>query len=182
MENYDIQLGNVSLSLPLMKASDDVTIAVFDCYDHLPALPTLNGMLLEKILAQPDLPEDLVVMTSETKGIPFGIYFSHALHADFTLLRKSIKKYIPNYISRSTATYTSQGSELYADMSKDFKDRPFLLVDDVCSTGATFEAMYQIVDAYGGHVYKEVAMFAEGSAKDRPNLIYLETLPILTDK
>ena len=53
-----------------------------------------------------------------------------------------------------------------------------LIVDDVVSTGESLHAMEQLVSRTGGTVCGRMAILAEGDAQNRPDLIYLEKLPL----
>ena len=53
-----------------------------------------------------------------------------------------------------------------------------LLVDDVISTGESLSALEDLVHEIGGNVVGKAAVLAEGDAKDRTDIIYLEPLPL----
>jgi len=51
------------------------------------------------------------------------------------------------------------------------------LVDDVISTGQSLKALERLVEKAGGKVLAKAAILAEGDAKDRKDIIFLEALP-----
>ena len=53
-----------------------------------------------------------------------------------------------------------------------------MLVDDVISTGESLRALEALVEKAGGEIVGRMAILAEGEAQERPDLIYLEKLPL----
>ncbi len=53
-----------------------------------------------------------------------------------------------------------------------------LIVDDVISTGESLAAMEKLVNMYGGKIVGRACVLAEGDAKDRKDITYLEPLPL----
>ena len=63
-------------------------------------------------------------------------------------------------------------------MSKQkIKGKRVALVDDVISTGQSLKALERLVEKAGGKVLAKAAILAEGDAKDRKDIIFLEALP-----
>ena len=58
------------------------------------------------------------------------------------------------------------------------KGKRILLVDDVISTGESLEAIERLVEDAGGTVVGRMAILAEGDAKDRKDIRFLEPLPL----
>ena len=53
-----------------------------------------------------------------------------------------------------------------------------LLVDDVISTGESLQALEQLVLAAGAQIVGRMCILAEGDARDRQDITYLEGLPL----
>ena len=53
-----------------------------------------------------------------------------------------------------------------------------LIVDDVISTGESMAALEALVAKAGGEICGRAAILAEGDAQDRPDIVYLEKLPL----
>ena len=53
-----------------------------------------------------------------------------------------------------------------------------LIVDDVVSTGESLLALEHLVNEAGGEIAGRMTILAEGDARDRDDLIYLEYLPL----
>jgi len=51
-------------------------------------------------------------------------------------------------------------------------------VDDVISTGESLHAVEELVHQAGGQIVGRMAVLAEGDAKDRDDIIFLEPLPL----
>jgi adenine phosphoribosyltransferase len=51
-------------------------------------------------------------------------------------------------------------------------------VDDVISTGESLKALEALVEKAGGIICGKMAILAEGDAINRPDLTYLEELPL----
>ena len=60
---------------------------------------------------------------------------------------------------------------------KKIKGKRIVLVDDVISTGQSLKALERLVEKAGGKVLAKAAILAEGDAKDRKDIIFLEALP-----
>ena len=58
------------------------------------------------------------------------------------------------------------------------KGKRILIIDDVISTGESLRAVETLVEEAGGIVAGRMAILAEGEAKDRKDIIYLEPLPL----
>ena len=59
-----------------------------------------------------------------------------------------------------------------------FKGKRVLVVDDVISTGQSLEAIEELVTKAGGNIVGKAAVLAEGDARGRKDIIYLEELPL----
>ena len=57
------------------------------------------------------------------------------------------------------------------------KGKRVVLIDDVISTGQSLKALERLVEKAGANVVAKAAILAEGDAKDRKDIIFLEELP-----
>ena len=62
------------------------------------------------------------------------------------------------------------------------KGRKVLIVDDVISTGESLRAVEKLVADAGGEVVGRMAILAEGDARYRKDILYLEHLPLFDSK
>ena len=58
------------------------------------------------------------------------------------------------------------------------KGKRILLVDDVISTGESIKAVEELVLEAGGIIAGKMCILAEGDAQNRPDVVYLEKLPV----
>jgi adenine phosphoribosyltransferase len=59
------------------------------------------------------------------------------------------------------------------------KGKKVAIVDDVISTGESLKGLEALVEKAGGIVYQKLFVLAEGNAKDRQDVKYLATIPLL---
>lgn len=76
---------------------------------------------------------------------------------------------------------TTKGSQTMfmdkADAEK-IKGSRILILDDVVSTGESLRAVEELVNKAGGNIVAKMFILAEGDAKNRDDIIYLEPLPL----
>lgn len=75
---------------------------------------------------------------------------------------------------------TAKEQTLYLDGADAalMKGKKILLVDDVISTGESMAALEALVTKAGGEICGRAAILAEGDAQERPDIVYLEKLPL----
>ena len=121
------------------------------------------------------------IVTAEAKGIPLAYEISRILNLnEYVVARKSIKAYMEEPIEveiNSITTTNSQKLYLNNQDAKKIKGKRIALVDDVISTGQSLKALERLVEKTGGKVLAKAAILAEGDAKDRKDIIFLEALP-----
>jgi adenine phosphoribosyltransferase len=99
----------------------------------------------------------------------------------YLIARKAPKLYMKNPMSVSVKSITTAKEQtLYIDEddASYMKGKRVLIVDDVISTGESVGAVEQLVKKAGGNIVGRMAVLAEGDAKDRSDIIYLEPLPL----
>lgn len=177
MDNfYKIKIGNKERNLPICKVNDSLFIAAFDMFGDNEIVQESSKLLLDKI----DYDFDIIV-TPEAKAIPLAYQMSVDCGKPYIVIRKKVKAYMEDPIElsvKSITTFDTQHLVLdkkHADM---IKNRKILIVDDVISTGASLKSVEEIVSKCGGRIIGKVAVLAEGDAKDRNDIIYLNTIPL----
>ena len=58
------------------------------------------------------------------------------------------------------------------------KGKRVLIVDDVISTGESLAALEELMEKIGVNVVGKACVLAEGDAKNRDDIIFLEELPL----
>jgi adenine phosphoribosyltransferase len=84
-------------------------------------------------------------------------------------------------VSYGSSITTGKAQELH--LSKHdvdlLKGKNVAIVDDVISTGESLKGLEAIVEKAGGKVSQKLFVLAEGDAKDRKDVIYLQSIPIM---
>lgn len=175
-KNYEITVAGVKRQLPLCKVSDELYIAAFVIFGDV-ELTVASAAELLKIAP----PHDIMI-TAESKGIP--LLFEMARQSGenkYLIARKTPKLYMKNVVSTEvTSITTAKKQELFIDSSDVdlMKGKRVLIIDDVISTGESLRAVEKLVKQAGGHVAGKMAILAEGDAKYRDDIKYLEYLPL----
>ncbi len=162
-------------SLPICPINEHLDIAGFIMLGDVELTEKTAAELLEKC------PEHDVIVTAETKGIPLCYEMARQGCRKYVVARKSVKAYMRNPIFvevKSITTDHVQKLYLSEEDEKVLRGKRVLIVDDVISTGESLEAMEKLVKMYGGNIVGRACVLAEGDAKDRKDIIYLEPLPL----
>ena len=175
MKTYTLHVAGLTRELPIIKLSYDLSIASFVILGDTEIVKKTAPMIAKK------LPEVDFVVTAEAKGIPLAYEISKILNLnEYIVARKSIKAYMEEPIEvevNSITTTNSQKLYLNNQDAKKIKGKRIALVDDVISTGQSLKALERLVEKAGGKVVAKAAILAEGDAKNRKDIIFLEALP-----
>jgi len=175
MKTYTLHVAGLTRELPIIKLSYDLSIASFVILGDTEIVKKTAPMIAKK------LPEVDFVVTAEAKGIPLAYEISKVLNLDeYIVARKSVKAYMEEPIEVELhSIITTDSQKLYLnslDVEK-IKGKRVALVDDVISTGQSLKALERLVEKAGGKVMAKAAILAEGDAKNRKDIIFLEALP-----
>ena len=175
MKTYTLHVAGLTRELPVIKLSYDLSIASFVILGDTEIVRKTAPIIAKK------LPEVDFIVTAEAKGIPLAYEISKILNLnEYIVARKSIKAYMEEPIEfevNSITTTNSQKLYLNNQDAKKIKGKRIALVDDVISTGQSLKALERLVEKAGGKVLAKAAILAEGDAKDRKDIIFLEALP-----
>lgn len=176
MKTYTLNVAGLTRELPIIKLSYDLSIASFVILGDTEIVRKTAPIIAKK------LPEVDFIVTAEAKGIPLAYEISRVLNLnEYVVARKSIKAYMEEPIEvevNSITTTNSQKLYLNNQDAKKIKGKRVALVDDVISTGQSLKALERLVEKAGGKVLAKAAILAEGDAKDRKDIIFLEALPL----
>lgn len=124
-----------------------------------------------------------VLLTAESKGLQLTHVAARVLsHKFYAVARKSKKLYMQDGIEVSVKTITTaQEQHLYLSQHDVdlIKGKRVAIIDDVISTGAAAKALEELAEKAGGKVVCRAFVLAEGDAKDRSDVEYLATIPLL---
>ena len=175
MKTYTLNVAGLTRELPIIKLSYDLSIASFVILGDTEIVRKTAPIIAKK------LPEVDFIVTAEAKGIPLAYEISRVLNLnEYVVARKSVKAYMEEPIEvevNSITTSNSQKLYLNSQDAKKIKGKRVALVDDVISTGQSLKALERLVEKAGGKVLAKAAILAEGDAKDRKDIIFLEALP-----
>lgn len=173
---HRMTVAGLERDLPICPVSDTLSIAGFVIFGD----PELTVACARELLKR--APEYDYIITAEAKGIPLAHEMARqAGDAKYILARKGPKLYMRDIVSVSVQSITTAKEQrLYLDGADAalMKGKKILVVDDVISTGESLHALEALVAQAGGEICGRMAILAEGEAQERPDLIYLEKLPL----
>ena len=173
---YRMHVAGLDRDLPICPVTDKLYIAGFVIFGD----PELTVACARDLLAR--APEYDYIITAEAKGIPLAHEMARqAGDSKYFLARKAPKLYMTGVFESSVKSITTAKEQtLYLDTADAelMKGKKILIVDDVISTGESLSALEVLVEKAGGIICGRMAVLAEGTAKDRDDLIYLEELPL----
>ena len=176
MNYYPMTIAGVKRELPLCPVTDDLYIGAFVIFGDQELTVACAGALLEKA------PEYDYLITAEAKGIPLVHEMARlAGNQRYMLARKSPKLYMTGVTEVNVRSITTDHPQkLYLDTADAnmMKGKRILIVDDVISLGDSLHALEELVKAAGGEICGRMTILAEGNAKNRSDIIYLEELPL----
>ena len=173
---YELNVAGVTRQLPIIPISPELAIASFVILGDCELVTAAAPLLAQK------LPKVDYLVTAEAKGIPLVHEVSRLLGLPYYIVaRKSVKPYMAEPLVDEVVSITTQKAQTLCLDGKDalaVKGRRVAIVDDVISTGESLAAMEELLHAIGGKVVGKACVLAEGDAKDRTDIIYLEPLPL----
>jgi len=174
--HHTMTIAGLERHLPLCRVTDDLYIGAFVIFGDAPLTVACAEELLKRA------PEYDYLITAEAKGIPLAHEMARQHgDSDYFIARKHTKLYMTSVFESTVRSITTDAEQhLYLD-GKDaekMRGKKILIVDDVISTGESLRAIEALVEKAGGIICGKMAILAEGDAQDRPDLIYLEKLPV----
>ena len=178
MEEFIVDIKGVKANLPILTLPSGVKIAFFNLHGN-PALTEHCGKEIAKLAVGCD-----VLITAESKGLQLTHVAARELGTPYSAVaRKSKKLYMQDGISVSYGASITTGKAQELFLSKHdvdlIKGKNVGIVDDVISTGESLKGLEALVEKAGGKVVKKLFVLAEGDAKDRKDVEYLATIPLL---
>ena len=175
MSTYKMKIAGLERELELFPVNDKLDIAAFIMFGDVEITEKAASQLL-KIC-----PEHDVVVTAEAKGIPLCYEMARQGCRSYVVARKGVKVYMRNPIEVSVNSITTENEQnlYFGENDAEFlKGKRVLIVDDVISTGQSIEALERLVNQTGAQIVGKAAVLAEGDAKDRDDIYFLDELPL----
>lgn len=174
--DYKMNIAGLERSLPLCKVTDQLYIGAFVIFGDPELTTVCASALLEKA------PEYDYLITAEAKSIPLIHEMARQnRNQKYIVARKYPKLYMRDVISANVRSITTDKVQtLYLDGNDAslMKGKKILIVDDVISTGESLHALEELVNLAGGQIVGKMCILAEGDAISRPDITYLEELPL----
>lgn len=174
-EFHSMKIAGLDRELKKFPVSDSLDIAAFILFGDVEITVAAAEKLLEKA------PEFDYIITPEAKSIPLAYEMARQSGKPYIVIRKGVKVYMGNPLEVSVRSITTQKEQklyLGEDEVALIKGKRVLIVDDVISTGESLIAVRKLVEAAGAIEAATCAVLAEGDAKDRDDIIFLEPLPL----
>ena len=173
---HTMTIAGLQRDLPLCRVTDDLYIGAFVIFGDAQLTEACARDLLTKA------PEYDYLITAEAKGIPLAHEMARQ-HGDrdYFVARKGTKLYMSSVFEVEVRSITTDRVQhLYLDVkdAEKMRGKRVLIVDDVISTGESLRAIEALVEKAGGIICGRMAILAEGDAQTRPDLTYLEKLPL----
>lgn len=175
MDTYRINIAGVERDLVKYPVNDKLDIAAFVLFGDVEVTEKAAEKLLEIC------PEHDVVVSAEAKGIPLCYEMARQGCREYVIARKSIKVYMRNCVGVNVKSITTANEQkLYlGDTDVEFLNgKRVLIVDDVISTGESLAALEALMNEIDANVVGKACVLAEGDAKNRKDIIFLQELPL----
>lgn len=177
MNYYTVDIEGFKADLPILSLPSGIGIAFFNLHGDN-ELTEHCGKALAKHLTDCE-----VIITAESKGLQLAHCVSRELGQRlYAVARKSKKLYMQDGIEITIESSITTGEPQKMYLSKHdaelIKGKKVGIVDDVVSTGASLKGLEALVEKAGGIIHKKAFVLAEADAADRPDVIYLATIPL----
>ncbi len=173
---YDLHVAGLERRLPLCRVNDQLYIGAFVIFGDV-ELTTASARELLKIA-----PEHDILITAESKGIPLVYEMARQAGENrYLIARKAPKLYMRNIFSTEVTSITTAKQQTLCIDQEDadaMRGKRVLIVDDVISTGESLKAVEKLVEEAGGIIVGRMAILAEGAARERKDILFLEHLPL----
>ncbi len=175
---YNVDICGYVEPLPILPLPSGISICFFNLHGHT-ELAEHCGKALASHVGDAE-----VVITAESKGLQLAHIVARECGMKYYVAaRKSKKLYMQDGISIEYGSSITTGKAQELFISKFdvelIKGKKVAIVDDVISTGESLKGLEALVEKAGGIVYKKLFVLAEGDAKDRPDVEFLASIPII---
>ncbi len=178
-DHYDIDIRGMKRRLPVVKVNDSLWIASFVILGDVELTSHCANELKKELK---DLEFDYLV-GPEAKVLPLLHIVAERLgFKEYIVCRKEVKAYMKDaivYDVKSITTKNKQQLVLNGPDVERIRGKKVVLLDDVVSTGGTFNSMEKILEEAGAIIVARSAVLKESDSYKK-DVIYLQNLPIFT--
>lgn len=175
-DEYQVEIAGVKRSLPLFAVSPKLKIALFNILGDTEVVEAAAQALAKKLPKKVE-----ILVTPEVKSVPLAFELSRVTGLPYVVARKIKKPYMADAITAEVVSITTgKPQTLWLD-GKDrelIKNARVALVDDVVSTGSTFQGLERLMEQAGAQVTAKVVVFTEGDPEEWREVISLGHLPL----
>ena len=136
---YRLKVAGVTRELPILNVTDTLAIAGFVMLGDVELVENCAKEIAKKVPRETE-----IILTAETKGIPFASALAQVLgQKRYVVARKSVKAYMEHPIWVKDVFITTEGEQKLCLDGPDIeriKGHNVLLLDDVISTGGSIAA------------------------------------------
>lgn len=173
-----IDIKGMKTDLPILALPSGIKIAFFNLHGATD-LTEHCGKELAKLCDGCE-----VLLTAESKGLQLTHVVARELKMPYyAVARKSKKLYMQDGISVSYGSSITTGKDQEFYLSKHdvdlIKGKKVGIIDDVISTGESIKGLTALAEKAGAIVYRKLFVLAEGDAKNRTDVQFLQSIPLL---
>ncbi|MBR3438735.1 MAG: adenine phosphoribosyltransferase [Clostridia bacterium] len=175
-EYYRTTVAGLERDLIRCPLNDKIDIAGFIMFGDVELTIRASEELLKRC------PDFDYIVTPEAKSIPLAYEMSRQSGKKYFVARKRAKLYMRDPVSvevRSITTDAVQTLIMDSEEGEQLRGKRIVIIDDVISTGESLRAVEALVSKFGADIVAKCAVFAEGDAANRDDIIFLEKLPLL---
>ena len=175
---YKLNIAGYQTELPILQLPSGIRICFFNLHGDT-FLTEHCGKKLAILVKDCD-----VLLTAESKGLQLTHVIARELGMPYyAVARKSHKLYMQDGLTVNYGSSITTGEKQNFYLSKKdadlLKGKKVCIVDDVISTGESLKGLEEVVEKAGGIIHKKAFVLAEGDSKNRDDVIFLETIPLL---
>jgi adenine phosphoribosyltransferase len=175
MEYYSLTIGKLVRKLPIVNIGKNLKVASFNLLGDRELVETIAPQMLEKLK---DIKFDYLV-GPEVKVVPLLHVMAEKLNqARYIVCRKNVH----GYMVLPLKSNIREGLVLDGQDAQLIKGKKVVVVDDVVSSGNTWEVMDDLVKKAGAEVVCHLAIIKQGETplKTSGKVIFLGKLPVFT--
>lgn len=175
---YKLKLLDLERKLPVLPTPSGQKIAGFNCVGDMELLTRSAQKLVDDLKG---IKYD-IILTTELKGLPIAQEVARLSNKNYICLRKEAKCYMLDPVSTSGKSITSGKSTYYVSKNEleQLKNSNVVFVDDVFSTGSTFDSMINFANAQEFKIVAGATILRECKSEDinKKNMIVYKDIPI----
>ena len=176
--HYDIDIAGYKMALPVVQVAPTLSIGSFVMLGEVELTEHCAQKLAERMKGM----EYDYIVCPEAKILPLAQVLCSKLGvANYVVMRKSAKGYMQNPVVTEVKSITTDAVQTLVIDGKDadrIRGKRVFLLDDVVSTGGTFDAMEVLLSRLDTTITGYGAVLKEGDSFTRGPLVYLQDLPL----